>query len=65
MRPAEFFGLQNEMGSIDPGNRADLVLLDADPLSTIANTRRIAAVVAAGRYLDPAELRNSPPSPAE
>lgn len=35
-----------------PGRLADLVLLDADPLEDIRNTRRIRAVVLDGRYLD-------------
>lgn len=52
VRPAEFFSLQDEMGTIDVGKKADLVLLDANPLDDIANTRRIAAVVTQGRYLD-------------
>lgn len=37
---------------------ADLVLLDADPLSDIRNTRRIAGVVVDGRYLPRTGLRN-------
>ena len=61
VRPAEFLGLDAEMGSVDPGKRADLVLLDADPLAAISNTRRIVAVVAAGRYLTPDELQNLSP----
>ena len=56
VRPAEFLSLQNEMGTIDIGRRADFVLLDADPLDDIANTRRISSVVAAGRVLDPRAL---------
>lgn len=54
--PAEFFGIENDIGTIDPGKQADLVLLDADPLSDITNTRRISAVVSKGRLLDPAVL---------
>jgi len=49
IRPAEFFGLENEMGRVAPGMRADLVLLSADPLADISNTRRIEAVVSRGR----------------
>jgi len=52
IRPAEFFGLEGEMGQIAPGMRADLVLLDADPLDDISNTRRIRAVVTRGRVLE-------------
>jgi len=40
-------------GTVEPGKLADLVLLDADPLRDIANTRRIAAVVANGRLFTP------------
>jgi imidazolonepropionase-like amidohydrolase len=51
LRPAEFFSLQDEMGAVDVGMRADLVLLDADPLENIANTKRIAAVISKGKLL--------------
>ncbi len=49
---AEFMGLQDSLGTIEPGQIADLVLLDANPLEDIRNTRSIAAVVQAGRLLD-------------
>jgi imidazolonepropionase-like amidohydrolase len=39
------------MGAVDVGMRADLVLLDADPLENIANTKRIAAVISKGKLL--------------
>ena len=45
---AEFFGALDSMGTIEQGKVADLVLLEADPLADIGNTRRIAAVVARG-----------------
>jgi imidazolonepropionase-like amidohydrolase len=54
--PAEFFGMQNTLGTIEKGKIADLVLLDANPLDDISNTRRITAVVFNGRYLSK-ELR--------
>jgi len=57
VQPAHFFGLDSRMGAIEAGRRADLVLLTADPLEDIANTRRIDLVVAAGRTLPRAGLR--------
>jgi cytosine/adenosine deaminase-related metal-dependent hydrolase len=48
--PAVFLNRLAETGTVEKGKRADLVLLDADPLEDIANTRRIRAVVLAGRY---------------
>lgn len=53
---AEFLGVDDDRGTVAVGKRADLVLLDADPLSNIANTRRIAAVIRDGRYLSRDEL---------
>ena len=53
---AAFLGVEKTLGTIDAGKAADLVLLEANPLDDIANTRRIAAVVARGRYLDRGEL---------
>ena len=52
LNPARYFGIEQTAGSVARGRRADLVLLDANPLSDIANLRRIRAVVAGGRLLD-------------
>ena len=49
-------GLDRESGSIERGKRADLVILDANPLVEISNIRRVHAVVAYGRMFDPAPL---------
>jgi imidazolonepropionase-like amidohydrolase len=51
LRPAEFFGLENEMGTVDVGRLADLVLLNANPLDDIHNTRTVHAVVTKGQLL--------------
>jgi len=49
--PAEFLGLLGETGTIAKGKLANLVLLDANPLNDIRNTRKIDAVVLNGRLL--------------
>ena len=56
VRLAEFFSLADEMGTVDVGKRADLVLLDANPLEDIANTRQIAAVVSRCKLLTQTDL---------
>jgi len=54
--PPRFFGLEDQDGSIAPGRRADLVLLDANPLESLATLRRPRAVIVNGRVLDRATL---------
>ena len=49
LNAARVLYLADSLGSIDAGKLADLVVLDANPLADIANTRRIRAVVANGR----------------
>ncbi|AMJ65720.1 amidohydrolase family protein [Hymenobacter sp. PAMC 26628] len=56
LNPARFYNRLQDFGSVAPGRLADLVLLSANPLADIANTRRIAAVVADGRYLSRQDL---------
>ena len=56
INPARFLGREKTAGTIDSGKRADLVLLDGDPLADIRNTRRIAAVIVGGRVLQRADL---------
>jgi imidazolonepropionase-like amidohydrolase len=48
---ALFFGTQDETGTIEAGKRADLVLLEGNPLSDIRNTSRRAGVMLHGRWL--------------
>lgn len=54
--PAEWLGVAGDRGTIAIGKRADLVLLDADPLDDVANTRKISGVFLSGRYLSRKEL---------
>jgi imidazolonepropionase-like amidohydrolase len=54
--PAVFLGADKVWGTIEPGKRADLVLLRANPLEDIRHTTAIDGVVVAGRWLDRAAL---------
>jgi imidazolonepropionase-like amidohydrolase len=54
--PAQFMGRLADLGTVESGKLADLVLLDANPLEDIANTKRIRAVVLAGRFIGRADL---------
>ena len=54
--PATWMGVIGDRGTIEVGKRADLVLLDANPLVKIGNTRRIAGVMLGGRWLDRKKL---------
>jgi hypothetical protein len=52
---AKFLGEENRSGVVRAGARADLILLDGNPLQDIANTLRINGVVVNGRWIGPAE----------
>jgi hypothetical protein len=52
LNPARFLGRTTELGSIEPGKTANLVLLRADPLADIHNTTQIEAVWLRGQYFD-------------
>lgn len=57
--PARVMGLDGEVGTLTVGKRADMVLLDGDPLADIHNTRRVAKTIEAGAVYDPAPLWQS------
>lgn len=48
--PARFLGRETDLGTVESGKLADLVLLDANPLDNINNVRKISAVVYDGNY---------------
>jgi imidazolonepropionase-like amidohydrolase len=56
LNPARYFGRLGELGTVEAGKWADLVLLNADPLADIHNTEKIEAVVMRGRYYSREDL---------
>jgi imidazolonepropionase-like amidohydrolase len=52
VNPAILFKMKDQLGSVEQGKLADLLLLDGDPLVDITNTNRIAAVVVDGKLID-------------
>jgi Amidohydrolase family len=57
--PARVMKLENEVGTIETGKRADLIVLDANPLDNISNIRKVRLVMTQGRLFDCAKLWES------
>jgi hypothetical protein len=53
---AQFLHRESTMGTVAPGKNADLVVLDGNPLSDVANMSKISAVVLKGKYFPKAVL---------
>jgi imidazolonepropionase-like amidohydrolase len=56
LNPAKYYNKLSDYGSVQKGKIADLVLLRANPLDDIANTRAISGVVADGHYMSQADI---------
>jgi imidazolonepropionase-like amidohydrolase len=56
LNPARFLGREQDVGTVEVGKIADLVLLDANPLDNIGNTRKIDTVIHGGRVYDRSTL---------
>jgi len=60
--PAEMARMDKNLGTVEAGKYGDVVILSADPLKDIHNTRSIAKVIRAGRVLDPNEILQAVPT---
>jgi len=56
LNPARFLGREKELGTVEKGKIADLMLLDANPLDDIANTKKIDSVIYGGTLYSRAQL---------
>lgn len=56
--PAKWLEIEDKLGTIEVGKFADLILLDANPLQDIRNTRQISGVVVNGQWIDKAEIND-------
>ena len=56
LNAAIFMGKEREMGSVEEGKLADLVLLSADPLEDISNAQKIEVVIKGGQIIDRSAL---------
>jgi hypothetical protein len=54
---ARFLGTPNDFGTVAQGRRADLLLLEANPLANVANVRRRSGVMLGGRWLPESEIQ--------
>jgi imidazolonepropionase-like amidohydrolase len=52
-------GLERELGTVEIGKRADLILVDGNPLANISDLRKVSRVITAGRLYESAELWKS------
>ncbi len=55
--PAQYFEAQDKRGTVEVGKQADLVLLEADPLDSVSNTRKVAGIVLRGQWYAAADLK--------
>ena len=56
---ARAMGLDSELGTVETGKRADLILVKGDPLTNISDLRNVSQVIAGGRVYDSAKLWKS------
>jgi imidazolonepropionase-like amidohydrolase len=57
--PARVMGVEKEVGTIEAGKRADLIVVDGDPLADIRNTRNVELTITGGKMYNSADLWRS------
>jgi imidazolonepropionase-like amidohydrolase len=57
--PARAMGMEKEAGTIEPGKRADILIVDGNPLENISDIRKVNTVFAGGRMYQPGALWTS------
>ena len=59
LAPARAMGMEKDSGTIEPGKRADVILVEGNPLENISDIRKVNTVFAGGRMYQPAALWTS------
>ena len=49
---ADALGILNKVGTIEPGKEADMIVLTANPVTNIGNTKKIEAIINEGKFVD-------------
>jgi len=49
---ADAIGILNKVGTIEPGKEADMIVLTANPVTSISNTEKIEAIIYNGKFVD-------------
>ncbi|MGH2648470.1 MAG: amidohydrolase family protein, partial [Ginsengibacter sp.] len=56
--PAKVMGIEKLYGSVEPGKKADIIIVDGDPLENIRNIRNVKTVIKDGDIYDPVTLHH-------
>jgi len=65
LNPARYLGLDADIGSLEPGKLADLVVIDGDPTADIRQSDRVAQVMVNGRLYDAATMNEAGATPKQ